>query len=620
MRRILLALLLLITSAAAPSALHARDIVIRDFNSEIVVGTDGSVEVTETLVVAFEGTWNGIFRDLSLQHRTGQGRREKLRLEVLGVTDERGQALEYWDEKPDGWTRRVRVRVPGASDAERTVVIRYRLANAVRFFNADDPSGLHDELYWNVTGNLWDFRIEHASARVTLPRGVLPTQQHAYTGYEGSTGSDASLRVSGEAVTVETTRELSPREGLTVAVSWAAGVLPRPSQAELRLRRLLMLWPALLPFLALALMGRHWWRHGRDPQALPVVVGYEPPEGMSPAELGTLVDNSADLRDLTSTLVDLAVRGFIGIEEVEDKHLFGLISNKDWVFHRRGDSVAGLVPHEQRFLEALFAGGVQAPGWGAIREAMTRAQAAKAAGQEFDAQAWLAGQINNQPETSVRLSALRNRFYTSLPEIRKAIFARLIERGMYLKRPDEAKAAWSAGGVVLAIASGIGASVLADKGVSWVNPLALGVGGVLSGIIMLGFGLAMARRTEKGARAREAALGFKEFLDKVETERYRVMITSPEQFERYLPHAMAFGVEAHWARAFEGIYREPPNWYAGSGYHSFSPTHFSSQMSTLSSQAGSTMSSSPQLQRLGRRRGSAAARRARAAAAGRPPR
>jgi uncharacterized membrane protein YgcG len=593
MRRILLALLLLSASLATPGALHARDIVIRDYSSDIVVRADGSVEVTETLRCAFEGTWNGIYRDISLQHQTGQGRREKLRLEVLSVTDAVGNPLEYWNEKPDSWTHRVKVRVPGASDAERTVVIRYRLANAVRFFFASDPSGLHDELYWNVTGNRWDFVIEHARASITLPGGVLPTAQFAYTGVEGSTASDATVSVEGGTVTAETTGQLGPREGLTLAVSWPAGTLARPSAEELRNRRNQGLWPLLLPLLALGLMGRQWWNKGRDPEKRPVVVQYEPPEGMSPAELGTLVDNSADLRDLTSTLVDLAVRGFIGIEELQEKHLFGLVSSTDWMFHRRNSSVEGLAPHEQRFIEALFAGADSAPSWSLIREAMQAANAARAAGQELDPRAWIQQQNAAASESSVRLSSLRNRFYTSLPEIRKAIYQRLIERGMYLKRPDQAKAGWAALGVVLAIGSGIGASVMADKGVEWVNPLALGIGGVLSGVLIFGFGLAMARRTEKGARAQEAALGFKEFLDKVESERYRRMITSPEMFERYLPYAMAFGVEARWAHAFEGIYREPPNWYAGSGYHTFSPSHFSSQMSSLSSQAGSTMSSSP---------------------------
>ena len=49
----------------------------------------------------------------------------------------------------------------------------------------------------------------------------------------------------------------------------------------------------------------------------------------------------------------------------------------------------------------------------------------------------------------------------------------------------------------------------------------------------------------------------------MEEERYKKMITSPEMFEKFLPYAMAFGVEEKWANAFEDIYREPPQWYVG---------------------------------------------------------
>lgn len=590
MRRILVVLLSLAAALASPAALHARDITIRDYRSDVVVNRDGTTDVTETLRVYFEGSWNGIFRDLSLQHMTGQGRESRLRVEVLGVTGGDGSALQYWKEKPGSGVLRIKIAVPGASDAERTVVIRYRVKNAVRYFYANDAGGTHDELYWNVTGNAWDFPIEHAFARFTVPDGALPTEEHAYTGYAGSTGSDAAVEVRGQTVTAEVTRTLSPGEGLTLAVAWPAGVLARPSEAELRRQRLFSFWPLLFAPLALVLMFRHWWRHGRDPREQAIVVQYEPPQGMSPAEVGTLVDNAADLRDITSTLVDLAVRGFIGIEEVQEKHLFGLTSSTDWAFHRLNDSTEGLAAHERSFMDALFVGADYGPPWRVVKEASRRAAAAAAAGGEVPASDF-ADAPSDQP--TVRLSSLKNQFYKSLPGIRKAIFERLLERGYYLKRPDEVKGLWIAIGVVLAIGSGIAGGVLGDSGITWFDPMALLVGGIASGLIVAIFGAFMAARTEAGARAREAALGFREFLDKVETDRYRRMITSPEMFERYLPYAMAFGVEGRWARAFEDIYREPPQWYAGSGYHSFSATHFSSSMSSLSSHAGSTMSSSP---------------------------
>lgn len=591
MRRALVLVLTLAAALASPAALHARDIVIRDYQSDAVVNRDGTTDVTETVRVYFTGSWNGIFRDLSLQHKTGQGRTTRLDVDVLSVTGENGRDLQFWEEHPESGVLRIKVAVPGASDAERTVVIRYRVRNAVRFFLEGDEGGVHDELYWNATGNAWDFPIEHARARITVPDGARPTQQHAYTGYDRSTDSDATVTVSGQTVTAEATRPLSAREGLTLAVSWPAGALPRPTEAELRAQLVLAFWPLLFPPLALLLMGRHWWRHGRDPRARPIAVAYEPPDGMTPAEMGTLVDNAADLRDITSTLVDLAVRGYVGIEEVEEKHLFGLMSTRDWVFHQRITSTEGLATHERRFLAALFAGATQGPAWASVKELGDRAAAARAAGGEVDPDALASP--GGATEPSVRLSSLKNEFYRSLPDIRKGIYERLLERGYYLRRPDTVKGLWVGIGIVIAVLSGVGAGVLSDAGIGWLNPLALALGGIGSGIVVAVFGVLMAARTETGARAREASLGFREFLDKVDSDRFRRMITSPEMFERFLPYAMAFGVEGRWAKAFEDIYREPPGWYAGSGYHGFNASHFSSSMSSMSSSAGSTMSSSP---------------------------
>jgi hypothetical protein len=587
MRRAFAFLFALVAALAVPARLYARDIVIRDYRVEAVVNRDATVDVTETLRVHFTGFWNGIYRDISLAHQTGQGRKAKLDIDVLSVTDGDGHDLQFWREKPSGWTQRVRIAVPGAEDAERTVVIRYQVKNGIRFFFPRDQGGEHDELYWNVTGNEWGFPIEHVRARFILPPGVQPTEEASYTGSAGSTANDATVAVRGNVVTAEVTRTLSAGEGLTLAVAWPAGILPRPSEAEVRAASYTALWPLLLPIIAFFLMLRTWAKHGRDPRSLPVAVGYAPPDGMTPAEIGTLVDNSADLRDITSTLVDLAVRGFVGIEEVQDKHLFGLLSSRDWRFHLLTDSTTGLQAHERRFLDALFTGADDGPAWGVVKEASLRA-----AGPDSQVDSDF---VDRAPATQpvIRLSELKNKFYRSLPTIRQAIFDRLIERGYYLKRPDSVKGAWIAGGMVICILSGIAAGAGGDQGWAWFDTTAVAVGGIGAGLIVVLFGLAMAARTEKGARAREAALGFREFLEKVESDRFRRMITGPEMFERYLPHAMAFGVEGRWARAFEDIYREPPDWYAGSGYHSFSASHFSSDMSSLGSSAASTMSSSP---------------------------
>jgi len=193
----------------------------------------------------------------------------------------------------------------------------------------------------------------------------------------------------------------------------------------------------------------------------------------------------------------------------------------------------------------------------------------------------------------VKVSELTNRFYKALPKIRDAIYDTLVEREYYVHRPDQVKARWIAL-ALLCGAAGIALTILSSAR-AWLtfSPLALVVAGVSSAVILIVFSQLMPARTVAGARAREAALGFKEFLERVETERYRTMITSPEMFEKYLPFAMAFGVEEKWAKAFENIYRDPPSWYTGSSTMRFSPGAFASSMSEMSSAASSSMSSSP---------------------------
>jgi uncharacterized membrane protein len=71
------------------------------------------------------------------------------------------------------------------------------------------------------------------------------------------------------------------------------------------------------------------------------------------------------------------------------------------------------------------------------------------------------------------------------------------------------------------------------------------------------------------------------------------VVKTPELFERYLPFAMAFGVERKWARAFQEIYRDPPTWYVGTNATAFDVGGFSSRLADLSSRAGRAMASSP---------------------------
>jgi uncharacterized membrane protein len=541
-----IALALFVALAAFPSPTTAqRSLVIERFDAAITVNRDGTIDVTETISPRFTGRWNGIYRTIPVKYRTPQGFNWTLRLELVSVTDQSGQPLKTETSRERHYIK-YKIYVPGAVDATRTVVLRYRAENGLRFFED------HDELYWNVTGDEWEVPIEVATAQITLPDGADGVRAIAFNGAYGSTAHDASVDQEGPTIRIAMPHRLEFHEGLTAVVGWNKGLVAEPTRTDRAVGFLQSNWPLGLPIVAFFGMFALWRRHGRDPKPLPIPVQYEPPSDLTPAEAGTLMDNSADMRDVTATLVDLAVEGHLRIEEREERKLLGLIKDQEFVFHRLEPPADAreLASHEQRVLRGVFADGA----------------------------------------TTVELSDLENEFYASLPGIKSDIFDRLISRGYYRKRPQTVQGAWAAGGIAAGVLIGAGGAALAPK--FSLTPVPFIVAGALVALIVVVYGFIMPARTVVGARARERVLGFEDFLHRVEADKYQRVVRTPEMFERFLPFAMAFGVEKQWAEAFQNIFREPPRWYSGN-LSTFNAGDFSGRMSALSSRAGSTMSSSP---------------------------
>ena len=537
-----------------------RSWVVEDFHADVHIRRSGVVEVVETLKVRFEGSYNGIFRTIPVEYRTRANLNYTLGLEVLSVEDEAGQGLRYETSRERHY-RKIKVWVPGASDAVRTVVIRYQVDNALRFFQEDDQAW--DELYWNVTGDEWPVPIERASVSVRLPAQVTGVRARGFTGGYGSTEESVEVGIADHVVNVRSMRGLGIHEGLTVAIAWDSFItqpageylIRRPTLWDRILKFFRSNWPLLIPVLALFAMHRIWSRHGRDPQRRAIAPMYEPPPGLTPSEVGTLVDNRTDLRDVTAMLVDLAVRGYLIIEETEEDKFLGLIKDRDYVLELKkgGEDISGLKSHERKMLRAVFG--------------------------------------SPKAGDRVRMSALENEFYKDLPGIKDGIFSELMELKYYRSRPDRVLVQW----VGIAIATGLlvgggGVVIAARFGMA---PLTTVLAGVLTGAIVLGFGIFMPARTIAGTRALEAALGFEEFLQRVESDRFKKMITGPEMFERYLPYAMALAVEKKWAAAFADIYREQPDWYRGTGHRGFHPTLFVGDLSGMTQHAATAMTSAP---------------------------
>ena len=534
---------------AASGGFAQRRYEITDFKAEIVISPDSSTDVTESITYHFiGGPWHGVFRNIPIQYQGPGGLNYSYFLTVKSI-EEDGRALRFESSTQRQYLH-LKIFIPIEDNSTHTVAIHYVIPNAVRFF----PD--HDEFYWNITGNYWEAPIQRASGQIVFPEGARNLRTRVFTGPVGSRAHDATVNVVGSGVDVQADSTLNPGEGLTVAIACDKGVLREPTKLEIVLQYLRSNWALIIPILAFPLMFWWWWTRGRDPAFRSIAAQYEPPEQLSPGEVGTLVDNSLDMRDITASIVDLAVRGYLVIEEREVSHLLGLTHSKEYVFHLKKAMSAwdALKPHERQLLGGIFEVGIV--------------------------------------DEIVSLSSLKNKFYTNISPMKSQIFMSLVGRGYYRKRPDSVRAGYVMFGILTATFLIWGGTGYAKS--AGMAPLSFVVAGILTGLIICGFGWLMSARTVTGARTLEQLLGFKDFLEHVESERFNRMIKSPEMFEKFLPFAMALGVEKNWSKAFQGIYSQPPQWYQGSSFGpTFYPSSFVSSLGSMSSQAGDIMSSAP---------------------------
>jgi len=331
--------------AAAGTAAQER---ILAYHADIVVQADGGMEVTERITVRAEGQRirRGIYRDFPTRYRDAAGNRYVVDFEVLGV--ERDGRPEAWftERQSNG------VRVNTGNDdflpvpADITFAIRYRTSRQLGFFEG------HDELYWNVTGLGWDFAIEQASARVTLPAPV-PSDDLRLEAYTGASGLQGRDYVAGSpepgVAEFRSTRAFGSYEGLTIVVGFPKGLVVQPTRAQglawllrdnagvlVALVGLLLLLPWYL---------RSWHRVGRDPAPGSVFPRYEAPADFSPGELRYLWKQAYSDRCFAADVVDLAVHGQLAIEQS---------AKKEWTLERLAAAAPPRAAGQRAVLEKLF--------------------------------------------------------------------------------------------------------------------------------------------------------------------------------------------------------------------------------------------------------------------------
>jgi uncharacterized membrane protein YgcG len=556
------------------------------FNSSISVNHDALITVSESITVQVEGDKikRGIFRDIPTRYKYEKGPRRISKLSVLEVKMD-GQP-EPWFKKEISQGERIYI---GQKDVMvtrglHTYTITYTMDRQIGFF--DD----HDELYWNVTGNGWSFPIDKVRANISLPGSIAPTLSEGYTGAYGSKerAYETALTDDGSQA-FETTRPLKPREGLTIVVGWPKGIVKAPDMRAKTAYFVTDYNEVLVAAAGIAVVFLYyfivWLLAGRDPQKGIVMTRYKPPWDLSPAAMRYIYHNSRfDDTTMASALVSLAVKGWLKISKQDNEYSL--------TFNSQGEA---LKPSESVLLKAFRKKGSTTLILsrenhlilGAAKKAMKSVLNA-----EFGTRLFLNNMAYFVPGPV--LSILFVTWYMLFPFRRPdALIAGMV---LGLGVPFVVLVCGAFGLTVfepllLLVSYLSGKSSLFRKTVRAIGIVLFGALTVLICIILFaihtGFALLVVSLsmtgllfyrlikapTKLGRRALDYIEGFRRYLETAEGDRLNRMYPperTPELFEKYLPYAMALGVEQKWAGHFEhvlaGAERAPVSslaWYGG---------------------------------------------------------
>ncbi|MCG8426200.1 MAG: DUF2207 domain-containing protein [Chromatiales bacterium] len=612
----ILRLLLTLAAAIACIPLGQAEEAILSFNSDIRINTDGSMLVEETIVVRAEGKEikRGIYRDFPTQYHDRVGNRYKVGFELLAVLRDGHSEKHHTRNLDNGIRIYIGDKNVHLHKDIYTYTIRYTTDRQLGFFDQ------HDELYWNVTGNGWAFPIKKASASVWLPKQLDSNalSVEGYTGPQGAQGRhyEAWVEYDGTA-RFRTTQPLNRYEGLTLVTTWPKGLVIEPSATD-RLGWILAdnhetAVGAIGISILLIYYFLSWQRVGRDPDMGVVIPEYTPPNGFSPASLRFVQKMGYDKQSFSAALINMAVAGYLIIDE--DKA-------GQFTLMRTGNNVE-LAPGERAIAESLF---------GSKRDTITL----KKSNHRQLGEAIRAHEKSLKQDYEV-IHFRTNKAYLVPGFLISA--ATMVLAVLNLESTDQRivvgfmsvwLSGWSLG--IFSLLKGILTSwrgyQVSGKGIGKVVAGIVGAApfllGAVAGIgMMVGIGgsipLAicllvllminvlfyewMKAPTQLGQKLRTKTAGFSLYLEVAEKDELDFKHPpdkTPELFERYLPYAIALGVEHQWAEKFTSILANAqmadaynPQWYHGDSWHPGNIQGFTSTVGSAMSSAVSSSSTAP---------------------------
>jgi hypothetical protein len=563
----LLAALGVVLGAGAPSAPALTVERIQRYLVDFVIRDDGTVLVTETIAYDFgDEPHHGIYRDIPLEERYDDEQDRVYGFDLVEVSSTTPGTPVQTQTTEDGGTVRIRIGSPTETiTGEHEYTIVYELDHALNGFED------HDELYWDAIGTAWGVPIDEVHVSVSAPAAV--TKVDCFTGWEGGTDPCPESRI------VNGTAEfdgagLRAHDGFTVVVALPKGVVPEPTpvlQDRNRIRRAFRpSWGAGIGAGAatLAAGGAIWYllgRRGRDERytgsAVDAAFGntsgtaervgvferaggpveFVPPNGIRPGEVGTLLDERANPIDVSASIVDLAVRGYLRIDETEEA---GFLRKADYRLSKLREPGPELQRYESVLLQGLFE-----------------------TGDEVD------------------LSDLKYKFAPRLREVQDALYDDVVAKGWFRRRPDEDRTHVALLGVLLA-GLGVGLTFLLAKKTSYALA---GLPLILGGVLLLVFHGRAPARAPAGRAMFTRVLGFREIFEAGEIDRSR-FAEQQNIFSEYLPYAIVYGLVGKWAKAFEDLALTPDtsSWY-GSSYV-LTPVLLAQSLDGFAVQSAGTMS------------------------------
>jgi uncharacterized membrane protein YgcG len=603
----------LVMGAAGPAAAQAEERIV-SYDVDIAIQPEGTLLIVEKIDYDFGNVeHHGIFRDIRNRFAWDRKSDRVYPIHVVDVVGSPGTPDGYKIEH-EGALFRIKI-----GDANKTITgehvytITYRVEGALNSFSD------HDELYWNAIGTEWPVQIDGATVRVTGPAAFGKVACFAGPDHSSLPCSDASIDGS-TATFHQSVQEplpwaLGPYEGLTVVLGFRSGIVPTPKpilQERWAIQRAFALTPwtlsvaGVLLFLVVGGLGWLMWRTGRDrramgsavdvaygtsaggEQAVPwfeggvLPVEYGPPDGLRPGQVGTLIDERANPVDVTATIVDLAVRGYLRIEEIPKKGLFG---KADWWLVKFKEDDDSLLRYERLLFTGLFSG-VDADDEGDTQP--DDAESEDPAPDRPDIPAFAAPP---GPELArVKLSSLRKHFYMRMRRVQDALYQDAARRKWFAGRPDKVRATWAKWGWLL-FGVGAGAMVLVAAKTHFgllAVPLAIG------GLVLIRGSHLMPRRTPKGTGLVRRVLGFRTYIETAESREAK-FAEQENLFSKYLPYAIVFGCTEKWARAFAGLDDQAAaatsSWYVGAS--AFSIGSFTSSIDHFTISSAGTITSTP---------------------------